>query len=112
MSRSDAERVGDILSACSRLSELVDEGRTAFDDSWRNFSAACYELAVVGEALSGLSPQFLEAHPELPVRAAKSLRNLVMHEYFRSEPDIVWDTMVADVPDLERILSSLGSAEN
>ncbi|WP_419863167.1 HepT-like ribonuclease domain-containing protein [Candidatus Poriferisodalis sp.] len=42
----------------------------------------------------------------MPVRKAKSLRNLLMHEYFRTEPEILWDTMVSEIPELARLLSS------
>ena len=106
VSRGDAERVADILAACSRLAEIVELGRAEFDRNWLAVSAASYELAVVGEAIAHLSDEFLELHRSVPTRRAKSLRNLLMHEYFRTEPEILWDTMVSDIPDLVRVLVS------
>ena len=106
MSRSDAERVADILAACGRLAEIVELGRGEFDSDWLAVSAASYELAVIGEAMAHLSDEFLGTHDSVPVRKAKSLRNLLMHEYFRAEPQILWDTMVTDIPELVRQLGS------
>ena len=106
MSRSDAERVADILAACGRLAEIVEQGRAEFDRNWIAVSAASYELAVVGEAVAGLSDEFLAEHADVPARDAKSLRNLLMHEYFRAEPGIVWDTIASDIPDLARVMRS------
>ena len=34
MSRSDAERVADILDACARLAEIVELGQKEFDRNW------------------------------------------------------------------------------
>lgn len=106
MSRSDSERVADILDACDRLAEIVELGREEFGGNWLAVSAASYELAVIGEAMTHLSDEFLEMHRSVPVRKAKSLRNLLMHEYFRTEPEILWDTMVSDIPELVRMLGS------
>ncbi|WP_420622445.1 DUF86 domain-containing protein [Candidatus Poriferisodalis sp.] len=107
MSRSDTERVADIRAACSRLAEIVKLGREEFDRNWLAVSAASYELAVIGEAMAHLSDEFLKTHSSVPTRKAKSLRNLLMHEYFRAEPEILWDTIVSDIPDLVRILDSV-----
>ena len=107
MSRSDAERVEDILAACGRLAEIVGLGRAEFDRNWLVMSAASYELSIVGEAMAHLSDAFLEAHTNVPARKAKSLRNLLMHEYFRAEPEILWDTIATEVPDLVSVLRSI-----
>lgn len=106
MSRSDAERVADILAACGRLAEIVEQGRAEFDRNRLVVSAASYDLAVVGEAVAGLSDEFPAEHADVPAREAKPLRSLPMHEYFRAEPGIVWDTTASDIPDLARVMRS------
>ena len=97
-----------MLEACRKLAEIVELGRAEYDGNWLIGSAASYELAVIGEAMAHLTQGFLERHSELPARQAKSLRNLVMHEYFRTDPDILWDTITKDVPNLASALRSLG----
>jgi len=107
VSRSDSERVADILAACDRLAEIVELGRAEFDRNWLVLSAASYELSIVGEAMAHLSEIFLDSHSNVPARNAKSMRNLLMHEYFRAESDIVWDTITTEIPVLMSLLRAI-----
>ena len=68
--------------------------------------AANYRLSILGEALNGLSDEFVACNPRIPVRAAKSLRNKLLHEYWEADPDILWDTITSDVPDLQSALEA------
>ena len=104
MTRSDQERVADVLGGVGRLQEVRDGGRAAFDREWIVRSAACYELLVIGEALNALSDEFMLGHVGLPVRAAKDLRNVLAHEYFRTDDDILWNTIRTDIPAIAATL--------
>ena len=105
MSRSDEERLNDIRKRCGRLSEIAAQGRQAYDDSWQSRDAASYSLAVIGEALGALSDEFLAQTGELPVRDAQALRNKLIHEYWRIDDDLLWDTIINDIPALESALT-------
>ena len=50
MSRSDAERIDDILDACEELADIVNQGRAAFDSRSVLRRAAERLLDVIGEA--------------------------------------------------------------
>ena len=105
MSRSDDERVGDILLAASRLAEIVALGRRAFEEDWRTFSAAERQLEIIGVAADNLSNDITQNKPELPIQDAKDMRNLIAHQYHRSDPDVVWATISRDVPAFAAKLS-------
>ncbi len=107
MTRRDDERVQDILESCQKLAEIVARDRSEYDASWLIRDAANYNLTVIGEALDHLSEEFVTLHPELPVRQAKSLRNKLTHEYFVTDPDILWDTITQDVPSLAAQLAAI-----
>lgn len=85
MSRSDAERLGDILAAierCLAYREFLDTsdfGSMAYDAVLRN-------LAVVGEAVRSLPEDFRADRTEMPWASIAGLRNVVVHEYFRVNP--------------------------
>ncbi|MBK6956162.1 MAG: DUF86 domain-containing protein [Dermatophilaceae bacterium] len=53
--------------------------------------AVLRNLAVIGEAVRGLSPQTRQPLPDVPWAAIPGLRNVVVHEYFRINPDLVLD---------------------
>ena len=52
----------------------------------------------IGEAVGRLDPVFVSGHPEVPFRQARGMRNLVSHEYHRTDPDVLWSTLVGDIP--------------
>lgn len=57
-------------------------------------------IQIMGEAARNLSPEFKQAHPEVPWLAIVGMRNRLVHEYFRIIPDKVWQVVVKDLPGL------------
>ena len=106
MTRSDEQRIGDILDACRRLREVAALGRAEYDRSWILQSAVERQLEVIGEAASRLSEEFVGRNVGLPIRQAKGLRNVLSHEYFRVNHDRVWNVVVNRVPELVSALSA------
>lgn len=90
MSRSDADRLTDIRAAISRCVAYRDHldsaelGAMAYDAVLRN-------LAVIGEAVKALPEDFKQEHAGTPWSSIAGLRNVVVHEYFRVDPDMIRD---------------------
>ena len=90
MSRSDEERLEDIRAAIARCIAYRDHldsaelGAMAYDAILRN-------LAVIGEAVRSLPNDFKEGHPGTSWPSIAGLRNVVVHEYFRVNPDLIRD---------------------
>lgn len=90
MTRSDDERFADILHAIDRCKSYKqylrsDEfGSMAYDAVLRN-------LGVIGEAVRALPPETRDAMPDVPWASIAGLRNIVVHEYFRVNPDLILD---------------------
>lgn len=90
MSRSDTERLEDIRAAIARCIAYRDHldsaelGSMAYDAVLRN-------LAVVGEAVKALPDDFKQDHGDTPWTSIAGLRNVVVHEYFRVDPDMIRD---------------------
>lgn len=61
-------------------------------------------LEVIGEAAAKLSQQFKEKHDTLPLRQMNDMRNRLIHGYFDVDLDIVWQTIVEDIPPLTELL--------
>ena len=110
MSRSDAERIDDILAACEELADIVNQGRAAFDSRSVLRRAAERLLDVIGEAAGAISPEVAEANPSLPLAKAKAMRNILSHEYWLSNPDIVWGTIERDIPAFASTLQDIRDA--
>lgn len=88
----------DIADFCSLAADLVSRGRAAYDGDRMLQLAAEAVITRIGEAVGRLDPPFVSSHPEVPFRQAKGMRNLVSREYRRTDPEIVWSTLVDDIP--------------
>jgi len=69
-----------------------------------------HNLAVIGEAVKRLPDDLKGRHPEVEWRKIAGLRDIVVHEYFGLDEEILWDVVQHKVPELlqavERILAS------
>jgi len=65
-------------------------------------------LEIVGEAANSVTNDFREQHPQIPWKKMIELRNRLIHGYFDINLDIVWDTVLEDLPplvaDLKKII--------
>ena len=99
--RDDRQRLLDILAA-AKLLRTFRSGRSREDLEGDPLlqSGFLYQLHVIGEAASRLSPSLREHYPAVPWKAISGFRNYIAHEYFALDLDIVWQTVIEDVPSL------------
>lgn len=64
------------------------------------YSAVIREFEIIGEAVGKLSEELKRQHPEIPWQDVKDFRNLLAHEYFGVDLEIVWNTIRDDLPML------------
>ena len=60
-------------------------------------------LEIIGEACRNIvrvDPGFAARHPDLPIRAAQEMRNVLAHGYFGVDLAVVWSTVKSDLPAL------------
>ena len=62
--------------------------------------ALSMSIGIIGEAAVNVSPEFREANPGIPWRQIIGMRNFLIHAYFNSDLDILWNTATQAVPDL------------
>lgn len=90
MSRPEQERFTDILHAIERCQHYAPYLRSdelaamAYDAVLRN-------LAVIGEAVRALPVETRDRIPDVPWAAIAGLRNVVVHEYFRVDREVILD---------------------
>lgn len=100
--RDDRLRLSDILDAAS-LILTFQSGRNRADLAKDLLlqSGFLHQLFVIGESASRLSQDLKDKYPAIPWRAIYGFRNYIAHEYFSLDLDIVWHTVVVDVPILK-----------
>ena len=102
-------RVEDILEAIAKIEQYV-EGLTfdQFQSDQKTVDAVVRNLEVIGEAVRHLSA----AHESLPSSIAwtdvAGMRNILIHEYFGVDLNIIWQTVTHDLPELRDQLRNIG----
>ena len=64
------------------------------------------ELEIVGEAANKVSKECRLAHPEIPWEDMIGMRHRLIHAYFDVDLDMVWQTVMEDLPDLAPLLQA------
>ena len=71
-----------------------------FERERMRYSAVIREFEIIGEAVGKL-PEFMkDRFPDVPWQDIKDFRNLLAHEYFGIDLQIVWNTIQSDLPQL------------
>ena len=72
-------------------------------------------LSIIGEAAAALHKKhagFCEAHPEIPLRQARGMRNILIHDYDGIDWSTVWNTAKLALPDLVKAIEPFTKKEN
>jgi uncharacterized protein with HEPN domain len=106
--RRDEAYLLDMLLAARKARQFV-EGMTLedFAASELHQNAVIRPLEIIGEAAARVSLEARAAHPGIPWDLMVGMRNRLIHEYFRVDLTVVWETLQQDLPDLIALLEPL-----
>ena len=68
--------------------------------------AVIRHFEIIGEAAGRVSSSFQDANPQIQWTDMKGMRNRLIHHYDDVDIDIVWETIVRDIPSLIEFLES------
>ena len=64
-------------------------------------------IEIVGEASSQLPLEIQEQYEDVPWGMMKGIRNILAHEYFGVDIEIIWKTVKEDLPNLKMRLTEI-----
>lgn len=82
----------------------------AFAQEAQALDAVIRTIEILGEASGKIDqsdPDFITAHPDIPWKQMRTMRNKMIHDYFTVDPLIVWQTVKMDLPPLRETISAL-----
>ena len=105
----------DYLEHIAEAAELILEytrglSKENFLKDRKTQQAVLMNLMTIGEAavlLKNEHSAFIAEHPEIPWNKMRGMRNVLTHEYWNINLDVVWETIVTNVPDLRSKLGAL-----
>jgi uncharacterized protein with HEPN domain len=97
----DLARLHHILDAGLKAASFVKgKKRSELDENELLSLALLRLLEITGEAARGLSPVIQNRYPEIPWQQMAGMRNRLIHGYFDVDPDMIWQTVTAELPPL------------
>ena len=99
--RDDSLYLRHILDSIERIESYASVGRERFlsESHWQD--AIIRQLEVIGEASKQLSAELKAANPEVPWRRIAGLRDVLIHQYFGVDLEVVWGVVQKDLPLLK-----------
>ncbi len=102
----------DMLQAAQNAERfMTGVSRQDFDTDTKTQYAVLRALGIVGEAAGSVSEETRTQHPEIDWPNLVSLRNRLIHEYFRVDLDIVWEIVATEFVPLIQQLKAIVPAE-
>jgi len=97
------------ITKSARLALEFIEGMSqqAFEADQKTQSAVLYQIAILGEAVKRLSPEFRSQHSEIPWTAMAGMRDKLIHDYEGVDVARVWLTLQSSIPNLLQSTLSL-----
>ncbi len=104
--RSDRERLEDILQAVERIEEQASKGKKSFLEDELVQVWMIHHLQIIGEAVARISHKTKNDHPDIPWKQISGMRNILVHDYFGIDIQIVWGVIEKDIGSLKRTIVS------
>lgn len=78
-----------------------------FAENKEKLNAVIRSLEIIGEAVKNIPISFREKHPQIPWKKMAGLRDIIIHQYFDIDLDIIWSTIKEDLPILEKHIKKI-----
>lgn len=97
----------DILECMARIESYTTEGRGAFLRNTMMQDAVVRNLEVIGEATKQLPLPLRETYSNVPWKRIAGLRDVLIHDYVRVDPEEVWRVVEQNLPELRTNITAI-----
>lgn len=77
----------------------------AWHEDEKTVDAVVRNIEIIGEASSHLPDDILERYGDIPWPFIRGIRNVLAHEYFGVDVEVIWKTVKEDLPALKTALT-------
>ena len=96
----------DINHCIDKIEQYI--GKLSYEKFTKNslvVDALIRNLEVIGEASRNVPEEIMQHYPDVPWKSMIGLRNLLIHEYFGVDLEIVWEIIKNDLPKTKPLIS-------
>lgn len=108
MKRRQDLYLNDILHATKAIREFTaDMDFELFLNDYKTQSAVIRQYEIIGEAIKGPDNPLKEKYPDTDWKGIAGMRDILIHNYFGVDLEIVWKTTASELQKLERTVSKI-----
>jgi len=102
-----------ILKATQEIAVFIN-GMTKrqFLRDTRTQGAIFYQIAIIGEAIRQISPDFKQKYATIKWSQITGTRNRLVHDYLNIDLNLLWQISKKDIPQLNVQITNIKSLEN
>ena len=101
----------DMLLSIQHIEEYIkDIDYPAFKKNYMIVDAVIRNFEIIGEAANNIPQHIKDKYPDLPWKKMYGLRNLISHEYFTIDYELIWEIATKDLPKNKATLINIISA--
>jgi uncharacterized protein with HEPN domain len=98
----------DILQAITKIRQYTAGlSPAAFAGDAKTLDAVVRNLEVIGEAAKTIPEAIRSQHPEVDWKKLVGLRNILIHEYFGVDAELIWDIIQNKLASLEEQIRAM-----
>ena len=95
-------RLEDIYDALERITEYVaDLDSSSWKNDRKTIDAVIRNLEIIGEATNHIPEDIQSQNRDIPWHQMKGMRNILIHEYFGVDIEVLWRTVQEELPPLK-----------
>lgn len=105
--RDPKERLRDMLEAIAAIEQYQHRDKATFERDKMLQVWFLRHLQIIGEAARSLSDEVRNLAPDIPWSKIIGMRNILVHNYFDIDTEIVWNAVQQDIPELKSNIEGL-----
>ena len=92
----------DILDSIQKIESFISGmSYEDFEDDDKTLYAVIRAFEIIGEASKKISQEIQSTYPQIPWRSMAGMRDVLIHDYFGIDKEVVWKTITTDIPPLK-----------
>ncbi|MBF0520766.1 MAG: DUF86 domain-containing protein [Nitrospirae bacterium] len=100
--------IEDILTCANRIIKYTENmDIKEFSTDEKTIDAVMRNFQVIGEAVKNLPKELINTHKNIKWVNIMGLRNIIVHEYFGIDMELLWSIIKVDIPQLNKEMENL-----